>query len=262
MKINDLENYESTETFPKNKKHIDKMSIDVATLAMIIKSEKVIRELLNSSSIITDAIDKIYKVLKQSKSGRLIYSGSGTSGRIGVLDAVELLPTFGWPYNRVNFLLAGGIQSLTRSVEGAEDIFEDGFNQFLNLNCGRNDVLIAISASGQSQFTLGTVKAAQKTNTLSIGISNNYNTSLKEVSDIYIPILTGGELVAGSTRLNAGTAQKICLNIISTLVMTKLERVKNGLMINMVPSNKKLIKRKNKIDQFLRKNDTEEWEAY
>jgi N-acetylmuramic acid 6-phosphate etherase len=255
MKINDLNKNETTETFPKNKKYIDKMSTEVAVISMIMSSERVTRELMKVSALINLTVEKIYNILKKSKNGRLIYSGSGTSGRIGVLDAVELLPTFGWPYNRINFILAGGNQSLTRSVEGAEDVFEDGFSQFLNLNCDKNDVLISLSASGQSQFTLGTVQAAKKTKTFSIGISNNSNSYLGEACDLYIPILTGGEIVAGSTRLNAGTAQKICLNIISTLVMAKLGNIQNGLMVNMIPSNKKLKKRKKLIKERLNNID-------
>ena len=254
MKIHDFDKNETTETFPKNKKYLDKMSTEVAVLTMILSSERVTRELIKASTYINLAVEKIYNVLKQSKKGRLIYTGSGTSGRIGVLDAVELLPTFGWPYDRINFVLAGGNASLTRSVEGAEDNFEEGFNQVVSLNCCNNDILIAISASGQSPFTLGTVEAAKQNNTYSIGIANNAKSLLGNICDLYIPILTGGELVAGSTRLNAGTAQKICLNIISTLVMSKLGKVKNGLMTNMIPSNKKLIKRKKKINEFLKSN--------
>jgi N-acetylmuramic acid 6-phosphate etherase len=248
MKTNNLDICETTETFPQKNKYIDKMSTEIATLTMIMSTEKVTRELMNASTFINLAVDKIYNILRQSNTGRLIYTGSGTSGRIGVLDAVELLPTFGWPSSRVNFALAGGIKSLTQSVEGAEDVFKDGFDQIMSLNCSKHDILISLSASGQSQFTIGTVEAAKKTNTFSIGISNNYKTLLRNVCDLYIPILTGGELVAGSTRLNAGTSQKICLNIISTLVMTKLGRVKNGLMIDMIASNKKLKERQKKIE--------------
>lgn len=252
MKINNFNEIETTETFPKNKKFIDKMSTEAAVIYMIMSSERVTRELMKVSGVINLAVEKIFDILKQSKNGRLIYSGSGTSGRIGVLDAVELLPTFGWPYNRINFVLAGGNQSLTRSVEGAEDVFQEGFKKVVNLNCDKNDVLIALSASGKSKFTLGTVKAAKKTKTFSIGITNNYSSYLGEACDLHIPIITGGEVVAGSTRLNAGTSQKICLNIISTLVMAKLGNVHNGLMLNMIPSNIKLKKRKKLIEQKLK----------
>lgn len=253
MKINNFNNFENTETLPLNNKFIDKMSTEKACVTMIMNSEKVIKGLMDANKYINIAIEKIYKILKASNSGRLIYTGSGTSGRIGVLDAVELLPTFGWPSNRIDFAIAGGINSLTKSVEGAEDILEDGFNEIMKKNCNKNDVLISLSASGQSQFTIGTVKAAQKTKTFSVGISNNTNSPLADGCDLFIPILTGAEILAGSTRLNAGTSQKICLNIISTLVMTKLGNVKNGLMVNMIPSNKKLKKRKKLINEQLQK---------
>jgi len=255
MRIDDLVENETTETFPKEKKYLDKMSTETAVLYMMMSSERVIRELIGASPKINLAVENVYSILKQSKNGRLIYTGSGTSGRLGALDAVELLPTFGWPRNRTKFVLAGGNESLTRSIEGAEDNFQEGFNQIISLNCDKSDVLIALSASGQSQFTLGTVKAAKQTKTFSIGISNNQNSLLREISDLYIPIVTGGEIVAGSTRLNAGTAQKICLNIISTLVMAKLGNVKNGLMVNMIPSNKKLKKRKKLIKEQLKNLD-------
>jgi N-acetylmuramic acid 6-phosphate etherase len=252
MKINNFNNFENTETLPKDNKYIDKMSTEKATITMIMNSEKVIRGLMNANKYINTAIDKIYKILKSSNSGRIIYAGSGTSGRIGVLDAVELLPTFGWPANRIEFAIAGGINSLTRSAEGAEDIFDDGFNEIIDKNCNKNDVLLSLSASGQSQFTLGTLKAAKKTKTFSVGISNNTNSLLANSCDLFIPILTGAEILAGSTRLNAGTSQKVCLNIISTLVMAKLGNVQNGLMVNMIPSNKKLKKRKKLIKEHLK----------
>lgn len=255
MKINNFNNFENTETLPMDNKHIDKMTTEKAIVTMIINSEKVIKSLMDSNKYIGIAVDKIYKILKSSNSGRLIYAGSGTSGRIGVLDAVELLPTFGWPSNRIDFVIAGGINSLIKSVEGAEDIFEDGFNGIIEKNCNKNDVLISLSASGQSQFTVGTVKAAKKTKTFSIGISNNTNSLLADSCDLFIPILTGAEILAGSTRLNAGTSQKICLNIISTIVMAKLGNVQNGLMVNMVPSNKKLKKRKKLINNQLKDMD-------
>lgn len=252
MKINNLSNFEDTETLPMDKKYIDKMSTERATITMILNSEKVIRGLIDANKYISTAINKIYKILKSSDSGRIIYTGSGTSGRIGVLDAVELLPTFGWPTNRIDFVIAGGTDSLTRSVEGAEDNFKKGFNEILNKNCSKNDVLLCLSASGQSQFTLGTVKAARKTKAFTVGISNNQNSLLAKACDLFIPILTGAEILAGSTRLNAGTSQKVCLNIISTIVMAKLGNVQNGLMVNMIPSNKKLKKRKEMINQLLK----------
>ena len=185
--------------------------------------------------------------LSKFEDARLVYCGAGTSGRIAVQDAVELYPTFGWPRNKIEFILAGGIKSLQRSIENAEDDVLEARKNFIEKKIRKNDVVICLAASGNTKFTNEILKECIKNNIKSIAVSNNPNGVILKNSNFKIVLNTQQEVVAGSTRLKAGTAQKICLNIISTIVMSKLGNVKNGMMINMIPSNDKLKQRMNRI---------------
>lgn len=187
---------------------------------------------------IAKAVDQA--VLRLGKTGRLIYVGAGTSGRLAVQDATELGPTFGWPQCRIVFCIAGGLQALTVSVEGAEDNFEDGKAQIRNVKTGKSDVVIGVAASGKTPFTLGALHEAKALGALTIGIANNPNTPTLLDADHAILAETGSEIIAGSTRMKAGTAQKAILNMLSTAIMTKLGRVYKGFMVDMIVSNKKL----------------------
>jgi N-acetylmuramic acid 6-phosphate etherase len=177
------------------------------------------------------------------RGGRLVYCGAGTSARIGVQDGAELLPTFNWPAEKVAFVIAGGEKALLRAVENAEDSAEDGAAQIAMLDVGPDDVVLGIAASGNTPFTVAAVQAARGRGALTIGIANNTGSRLLTVSDHPILIETGPEAVAGSTRLKAGTAQKIVLNLFSTAVMIQLCRVYRGLMVDMRPTNAKLRQR-------------------
>lgn len=194
-----------------------------------------------SLSGITAAVESAAERL--ADTGRLIYVGAGTSGRIAIQDGAELAPTFGWPLERTVFLMAGGLGAITVSAEGAEDCFEDGLVEIRNINVGKNDVVIGIAASGITPYTLGALQAANESGALTIGISNNPDTPILENASHAILAETGSEIIAGSTRMKAGTTQKAILNIFSTALMTKLGRVYNGLMVDMAVSNKKLEKR-------------------
>jgi N-acetylmuramic acid 6-phosphate etherase len=176
-------------------------------------------------------------------SGRLIYAGAGASGRLAVQDGVELHPTFGWPADRLAYLVAGGEQALTRSIEGAEDDDATGTCQAAALNPTPNDVVIAVAASGMTKYTNAVQRTAKAAGALTIAMANNPGAPLLETSDHAILLHTGPEFLAGSTRLTAGTAQKIALNLFSTRLMSELGRVYQGHMIDMVPSNAKLIDR-------------------
>ena len=177
------------------------------------------------------------------RGGRLIYVGAGTSARIGVQDGAELLPTFNWPARQVAFVIAGGEQALLRAVENAEDSAEAGMRRIEELNVGRDDVVIGLAASGTTPFTVAALNAARARGALTIGIANNAGTLLLQSCDHPIPIETGPEAIAGSTRLKAGTAQKVALNLISTAVMLRLNRVYRGMMVDMRPTNHKLRQR-------------------
>jgi N-acetylmuramic acid 6-phosphate etherase len=175
-----------------------------------------------------------------SGSGRLIYIGAGTSGRLAVLDGVELGPTFGWDDERNVYLLAGGMDALLTSAEGAEDDDAAAAEAIRNARLTPADVAIGVAASGRTPYTVAALHAAAAAGALTVGIAGNGGTPLLEAADHPILLDTGPEVVAGSTRMKAGTAQKIALNLLSTAIMIRVGRVYKGLMIDMRLSNRKL----------------------
>ena len=175
--------------------------------------------------------------------GRLIYVGAGTSGRLGLLDSVELYPTFSWPRERAVALLAGGRVAIFQAIEGAEDNREQGAADLIASNCGPNDVVIILAASGTTPYALGALDAARSAGALTIGIANNPGTPVATEAEIGITLDTGAEVISGSTRLKAGTAQKIALNTFSSAVMVRLNKVYGNLMVDLKPTNAKLMRR-------------------
>src|SRR5690349_21011833 len=173
--------------------------------------------------------------------GRLIYAGAGTSGRLAVQDGAELMPTFGWPRERLVLLLAGGGAAMMQAVEGAVDASERAPEL---IDVSDRDVMVALAASGTTPFTLSCLREAKRRGALSIGIANNRGTPLLSEAEHAIFLDTGAEPIAGSTRMNAGTAQRIALSLLSTLVMIRLGRVYRGMMVDVQSSNVKLTKRK------------------
>ena len=186
---------------------------------------------------IAAAVDAAVPGLK--RGGRLIYVGAGTSARIGVQDGAELFPTFSWPKEQVAFAIAGGEGALLQAVENAEDSANDGVARMIALNVGPNDVVIGIAASGNTPYTIAAVKEARARGAVTIGVANN-SAQLLFLSQYPILVETGAEAVAGSTRMKAGTAQKIVLNLFSTMAMVRLGKVYRGLMVHMRPTNAKL----------------------
>ncbi|MCC5991997.1 MAG: N-acetylmuramic acid 6-phosphate etherase [Rhodobacteraceae bacterium] len=172
--------------------------------------------------------------------GRLVYAGAGTSIRIAVQDGTELGPTFNWPEERVHYLIAGGRAALSRGIEGAEDDTQDAHLQVAKAGIGADDVVIGLAASGRTPFTLAAVEAARMAGALTAGISCNRGAALQGVAEHGVVIETGAEVVAGSTRMKAATAQKVVLNMISTQLMVRLGHVHDGLMVDMRPQNQKL----------------------
>jgi N-acetylmuramic acid 6-phosphate etherase len=183
--------------------------------------------------------------LKQG--GRLIYAGAGTSGRLAVQDGAELMPTFSWPQDRLLLLMAGGKDALLHAVEGAEDETEQAARLIRQHNVAVSDVVIAVAASGTTPFTLSCLREAKNHAALTIGIANNRDTPLLQEADHPIWLDTGSEPIAGSTRMKAGTAQRIALNLLSSVVMIQLGRVYGGLMVDVQASNNKLIRRSEKM---------------
>jgi len=190
---------------------------------------------------IAAAVDDAVPALQ--RGGRIVYAGAGTSGRIGVQDGTELPPTFDWPADRLVFAMAGGLDALVRSTEQAEDNEAAGAQAMADANIGPNDVVIGIAASGTTPFTIGALRAASALGAVTIAVTNNQGAPLFDVARHRILAETGSEVIAGSTRMKAGTAQKIVLNLFSTAVMVKMGRVYRGLMVDMRARNAKLRRR-------------------
>jgi N-acetylmuramic acid 6-phosphate etherase len=172
--------------------------------------------------------------------GRLFYIGAGTSGRLGVLDASECPPTFGVPAGLVTGIIAGGEQALTKSVEHAEDDTEQGWKDLLKYEISDRDVVIGLTAGGTTPYVLGALKSCRKAGITTGCITCNPQSPVAECSDFPIEAVTGPEFVTGSTRLKAGTAQKLIINMISTVVMIKLGRVSDNKMVDLLLHNEKL----------------------
>ncbi len=175
--------------------------------------------------------------------GRLVYVGAGTSGRLALLDSVELNPTFGWPADLAVAVLAGGHTAVFEAVEGAEDDHDQDGVDLRLAQVGPDDVVLLLAASGTTPYVLGALQAAQQAGALTIGLSNNPGAPLALQADIGIVLDTGAELVSGSTRLKAGTAQKIALNSFSTALMVRMNKVFGNLMVDLRATNAKLRRR-------------------
>ncbi len=230
-----------TEMRNPNTHDIDKMS----TYEML----KIINE---ENAVVTKAVDAALPQIEMAcdaaveamkSGGRVFYIGSGTSGRLGVCDAAECPPTFGVPYDLFNGIIAGGEKCMFKAAENAEDNAEMAVNDLKSRNFCSKDVLIGISASGSASYVISAVNYAKSKGAKTVSITNNPNTELGKATDIDICADTGPEVITGSTRMKAGTAQKIILNMISTASMVKCGCVYENLMINLKPTNKKLRKR-------------------
>ncbi len=194
---------------------------------------------------IAQAVDAIAERLRAG--GRLIYVGAGTSGRLGVLDAVECVPTFGTPPELVQGLIAGGLPALTQAAEGAEDDRTAGHDELLALAVSAADAVVGIAASGRTPYVLGALDAAREVGALRIGIACNTPAPLLDAAEIAIAAIVGPEVIAGSTRLKAGTAQKLILNMISTATMIRLGKVYGNRMVDVKVTNQKLAARARRL---------------
>ena len=210
--------------------------------------ETLIADQFNAIAAVRQAAAQICAVVEAAvpriaSGGRLIYVGAGTSGRLGVLDGVELHPTFSWPHERALSLLAGGKGAMFQAVEGAEDDAGQGAADLAALRPGSKDVVLLLAASGATPYVLGALDAARASEALTVGIANNPGAPLVLRAGIGITLDTGPEIISGSTRLKAGTSQKIALNTISSAIMVRLHKVYGNLMVDMKPSNSKLVQR-------------------
>lgn len=194
---------------------------------------------------IASAVDAI--TARMQRGGRLIYMGAGTSGRLGVLDASECPPTFGTLPELVVGLIAGGPAALTDAIEGAEDDHDGGVDEIIALDVNENDSVVSIAASGRTPYAIGGLEEAKRRGALTVSIACNHPSPLGELADIAIALPVGPEVVTGSTRLKAGTAQKMVLNMISTAVMIRLGKTYSNLMVDVQPTNAKLRQRARRI---------------
>ncbi|MBA37215.1 N-acetylmuramic acid 6-phosphate etherase [Sphingobium lactosutens] len=231
----------STEAIDPRYVDIDQWPTALAVEAMLEGQMAAIAAIGSQTMAIAQAAEAA--AARLGSQGRLVYVGAGTSGRVAVQDGVELYPTYNWPEDRLLFLMAGGLDALTQAAEGAEDDAGAARAAVAASHIGPHDVVIGVAASGRTPFTCAAIAAAREAGALTVGVANNGATLLLEAADHGILAETGTEIIAGSTRMKAGTAQKAVLNILSTAIMLRMGLVYRGRMVNMRISNAKLRKR-------------------
>lgn len=225
--------------------NIDKASIIDAIGLINSEDKSVANSVEDALSGIAKSVDKIVQRLRNS--GRLFYVGTGTSGRLGVLDASEIPPTFGVSPELIQGVIAGGYDALFKAVEASEDDRDAGAEDLKARRLTEKDAVIGIAASGRTPYTIGAVEYAKSLGCFTACITCNEDTPIAEVVDIPIVAVVGPEAITGSTRMKAGTAQKMILNMISTVTMIRLGYVKGNRMTNLKPKNKKLVERSLRI---------------
>lgn len=252
------------------KRNPDTYEIDVVSTEEMIKMineedkkvayavEKQIHNIAKAVDLIADRIEK---------GGRLIYVGAGTSGRLGILDASECPPTFSTPKELVQGIIAGGYEAVFSAVEGAEDNESEGKEDLKRINLTDKDVIVGITASGRTPYVLGGIKYGNEIGALTIAVINNTESEMEKLTDVCIAVIVGSEALTGSTRMKAGTAQKMVLNMLSTGAMIKLGKVYENLMVDVEATNLKLTERCRNIvveatsvekavaDDFLKRTD-------
>ncbi|WP_059048032.1 N-acetylmuramic acid 6-phosphate etherase [Streptomyces acidiscabies] len=234
-----------TESFRADFARIDELStLDIARL-MNREDAGVPAAVATQLPVISAAVDAI--ALRMGRGGRLIYMGAGTAGRLGVLDASECPPTFNTSSGQVVGLIAGGVGALVDSVEGAEDSRELAVRDLRGVALTGDDSVVGVSASGRTPYAVGGVEYARGRGALTVGIACNPGSALGSAAEYGIEVVVGGELLAGSTRLKAGTAQKLVLNMISTITMIRLGKTYGNLMVDVRASNEKLRARSRRI---------------
>jgi N-acetylmuramic acid 6-phosphate etherase len=228
----------TTEQRHRSSRHLDRLSPIAILRLMNREDRKVAAAVQRELPAIARAVDAIVRGIKNG--GRLIYVGAGTSGRLAILDAAECPPTFGTSPRLVQALIAGGQRAITSAVEGAEDSLANGARDLRQKNLTKHDVVVGIAASGTTPYVLGAIKYARKLGATTVALTSNRRMPLARLAHIVIAPEVGPEVLTGSTRLKAGTSQKMVLNMLSTAVMVRLGHAYENLMIDVVLTNKKL----------------------
>lgn len=224
---------------------LDEMSVSTALEKMNKEDKKVAEAVEKALPMIEPVIEKTIESFNHG--GRLIYLGAGTSGRLGVLDAAECVPTFGVEASMVVGLIAGGEKAMTLAVEGAEDDLELGKQDLIDLQLTKNDMVIGIAASGRTPYVIGALDYAKSIGAHTGSLACNMNAEISQHAEFPIEVDCGAEFLTGSTRLKSGTAQKLILNMISTIAMIGIGKVYNNLMVDVRPTNEKLVERSKRI---------------
>ena len=234
-----------TETRNRNTMNLDIMSSFEIVKAMNDEDRNVPSAIEKALDRIASAVDEIVKTFKNG--GRLFYIGAGTSGRLGVLDASECPPTFGVNHDMVIGIIAGGDSALRNPIEGAEDSFELCQKDLENYQFSENDILCGIAASGRTPYVIGGLRYARSIGAKTIAVACNIDSEIGREADIAIEVTPGPEILTGSTRLKAGTCQKLILNMLTTASMVRMGKAYQNLMVDVVQSNEKLVSRARKI---------------
>ncbi|WP_043932387.1 N-acetylmuramic acid 6-phosphate etherase [Bacillus sp. EB01] len=235
----------TTEQRNERSRNIDQLSTHEIITLMNKEDSSVAEAIQEVLPQIEAAIEVIYHTLKNN--GRLFYVGAGTSGRLGVLDAAECPPTFCTPPELVQALIAGGESAMFTAVEGAEDYPEEGAKDLENRGFNKNDVVVGIAASGRTPYVIGALQYARKIGAATVSLACNENAEISKYADHQIEVVVGPEILSGSTRLKAATAQKMILNMLSTTTMIKLGKIYDNLMVDLNASNLKLVERAKQI---------------
>lgn len=239
-----LENL-STEARNNKTSNLDEMTTKQILMAMNEEDNSVPRAVGNEIENIESLVLKVIESFK--KGGRLIYIGAGTSGRLGILDAVECPPTFGTEKEMVQGLIAGGLEAFTVAVEGAEDREDFAVNDLKQISLNEKDIVVGIAASGRTPYVIGGLKYAKEVGASTGSVACNKNSEISKYAEVSIEVVPGPEVLTGSTRLKAGTSQKLVLNMISTASMIGIGKVYKNLMVDMQSTNIKLIERSKRI---------------
>lgn len=235
----------TTEQPHEHTQNIDQLN-SVQIMHLINREDSQITDVIHELiPLIAKAADHVVEAFQ--KGGRLFYIGAGTSGRIGILDASECPPTYGTDPSMVQGLIAGGFRAVKEAIEGAEDSEELGEQDINEHHINENDVVMGIAASGRTPYVLGAMRRAKERGAVVVGLCNNYDSPMHHYADFVIEAVVGPEVIMGSTRMKAGTSQKLILNMLTTTAMIRIGKVYKNLMVDLNPSNNKLVYRAKRI---------------